>query len=332
MRKLLLTQHSFLLLISIGFISVAAPLEAQQNNPFTVVEKVTAKSQKMADKNSIQYRVTENDAEKYTIEIQLGYDVPFPALKVFADGSSVLINAFDATLIFYDTRGRQLLKSPLVKEADVEYERTIYSAVSAEYLAVVLSQPGQDYLLVRLYNSGGQFIREFPVAEAHLNGIFYSAAANLLALSVYNWTGAQLNKAVHYFNSDGERLASIPFNFLQGSLSENEHIFTGYTAADCFVYDINTEQVTFHTTSSIDAIIMAADFIGEEIVVVQAGKPVLREGKWFYANPSFARYDLSGRLISRVIKESPPFADYRLYLKDSGLIFKTEKTEWRIAD
>ncbi len=303
---------------------------AQQNNRFSIERTIAGYPQKVADKNAVTYNVLENDNVKYVINIALDYDVPVPALKVFSDGSAVLINAFEASLTFYNKSGIEFYRTNLLKEFKVHYERAIYSALSGEFLVIVISQPGLDNMEVQIYNNSGQQINSFRVEAAHINGLCYSSTKNLVALSVYDWPKAELKKSTLFFNNEGEEISKIPFNFNDGKFIEDINLFIGYSNQNCFVYNISDHTLNFDKPVQNDEMILSADLFEEKIIIVKAARPVLQSGKWYYKDPTFSYYSLSGMLSRELQHNSQPFADFKWRQKNSKLEFQTENEVFEV--
>lgn len=321
---------NYRLIIFTLIISLAAFSFAQQNNLFTVEKNVTGNAQKFAEKNNVEYTIIENNSKKYSINIVLDYDVSIPELKVFNDGACVLINSLEGELTFFNNKGREIFKANILKGINVEYERSIYSSISKEFVVIALSQPDKEYSLIRIYTNQGQIINNFEVHQKHINGLFYSSDANLIALSVYNWENENPDKSTLFYNNSGVQISNISFNFTKGSITEGKNIFIGYTNNECFVYNVTDDTINFHTAVLKDAMILTVELMDDGIIIVDAAKPYLEKGKWYFKNPSFTHYNLSGTLITKRKEKSQPFSDFKLYKNNSNLIFQTENNSIQI--
>ena len=60
------------------------------------------------------------------------------------------------------------------------------------------------------------------------------------------------------------------------------------------------------------------------IILVQAEKPYLENGNWYYQNPFIEIFNVNGKISLSIIKESDPFCDYELVRSESGIELKTE--------
>ena len=57
------------------------------------------------------------------------------------------------------------------------------------------------------------------------------------------------------------------------------------------------------------------------IVVITAKSPKLKEGKWFYKNPTIVKMDLSGKLIEKNIIETSSFSEFGFQKTSNDLKF-----------
>jgi hypothetical protein len=300
------------------------PLLARQSSVYRVERSVTGHAQKFSEKNIVLFRVYENDAEKYVISKEYGYDIPLPDLKIFENGAAVLINAFDARLTFYDAAGNEISQAEILKEADADYERAVYSAVSQEFVVIALTQPANDYLLINLFDSQGQFIRTFRVNEKHINGLSYSNNLNVIAVSVYNWPGNTLSTSSLFFDNSGSQISKTDVGFSKGMFFDESNVFIGYSNNSCFLYDVTDMSVHYFKKPSDKEMILSATYYKDQVIIARAARPVLQAGTWLYKNPLFTLYDTKGRQIGEKIIDIRLFSEFNWLENPSGLHFKTE--------
>lgn len=303
----------------------------QNNNIYSVNKNITGNAEKFGEKNIIEFTVLENELELYRVNVNLEYDIAVPDLKVFEDGRSVLINSFEASLTIYDNEGSEYLKTKMIKDLAVEYERSVYSSISGEHVAVSLSQPDRDYSTIQIYNSLGQLIENWQLPEKFINGLSYSNNNDLLSISVYDWHKGSLEKSTLFLQSDGKNISKVPHNFTNGKYVEKENIFIGYTNEICFIYDIKENKI-LHTRQSLNnKMILLADYIDNLLIIIDVDQPYLENGKWFYRDPDSRGFEIRGDYIFiRDNKISNPFSEYELVKSKSGIYLKTEIDKFRV--
>jgi hypothetical protein len=320
-----------LLYILINILCFTGLIIAQNSKIYSVDRKITGNAEKFGERNTVEYSVLENDNIIYKINIELDYDVAVPALKIFDDGKSVLINTFEATLTFFDNKGSEFFKTKMIKDLPVAYERSVYSAISGEYLAVSLSQPEFNYSTIQIYNTLGQLIENWQLDEKYINGLGYSSSTDMLAISAYEWEDGKLNKYTTFLQSDGTEYSRISLNFTKGKFVENENIFIGNTNETCFVYDILENKILHAYKAIINKMILLAENIDNHIILIDVDEPILENGKWFYTEPQSRVFEINGNLSwDTEIISSKPFSEYEIIKEDSGIVLKTEFEELRI--
>jgi len=304
---------------------------AQEKDSFNVNRSITTNAKKVGEKNIINYKVLKNTEAFYSIEQEIDYDLPFPDLKIFDDGSCVLINSFDASLTFYDNRGIKILKSDIFKETNIAYERAIYAAVSGASLAVTVSQPEFEHAIVQIYNKNGQKVIDWQLPEKNINGITLSKSDDLLAISSYGWKNDQLDKTTRFYDINGYELVKIPVNFLNGRFFNNGNEFFGNTKNKWFVYNLLEDRLNFENEISKEKMILTADIFDSQLVIVLAKKPLLKEGKWYYKNPEFHFYNFKGEIVQEHNEECEPFYQFELVINVTNMEFKTENNNINLS-
>ncbi len=273
--------------------------QAQESNLFKAERRISGSARHAGEMNSITYTVLKNNQKKYAVTIPVDYDLPIPELKVFNDGSAVLVNSFDGSLTFFNTEGREVVKEFIVKELPVEYERAVYAAVSGSTLAVALSQPDLDYAIFALYNKNGRILSQWRTNEKHLSALSYSEQTQRVAVSVYGWVKDKVRNATVFYNEAGKEISRIPLGFKKGTFVDEGRLFLGFSNKTCFVYHLKDNTIRFQNSVPNDEMIINADYSNKEITIESAQKPLLKNGTWRYRNPTFTRLTLSGKMIKQ---------------------------------
>ncbi len=325
MINLLKNQNSVCGFTIIGLLLVLSGFAVgQEPASFSVERKIIGAATKSGEKNYCEFRVTEKLTELYSFKIQLDYDIPFPALKVFNSGASILINSFDGTLTFLDKNGDKKFKTKISKEIGAKYERTIQAVVDEDRLVITLSQPGMANSKVQFYDPEGNLINEWAVEKSFINGLQYFKKKDLLALSGYKWQNEALIKSTYFYNSEGKILAETDKNFSKGRFINEGALFSGHTNKNYFLYDIDNEKLISEFHPEEEEIIIASESVNESILIVTTQKPFLEEGKWYYQDPTFKRFTTSGKIIKSWQEKNHLFSTFELEKNRNKLLFKTE--------
>ena len=299
-------------------------LLAEAGPVYTVKKNIQHQAEKNGEVNQITFSILKDSEKVYDINTEVAYDVPFPQLKIFDNGSSVLIDAFDARLTFYEASGFEIRQVNILKDYDIEYERSVYSTIDGEILVIAANQPGLDYILIQIYNYEGHFIRQTVIDEKHISALAYSEKFDLIAVSAYSWRQNDLKTKSLFINNQEELTIQNDISFSHGNFILEKNIFTGYSNNSCFIYDIGNNEVLFTKSADKNNMILWAQLINNQFTILETKNPVLKKGQWFYQNPAVNFFSLDGLLIRKGEIDCLPFADYQIKVKDSDWIFQTE--------
>lgn len=326
MKKILYKNKSIGIAVIFGILFILSGFVlAQEKSGFDVEKEIAGNARKMVETNTIEFKVMKNQIELYTIKRQLDYDIPFPDLKVFNNGRSVLINSFDGTLTFFEKDGIESLKTKIFKGISIKYERTIHAAVDENRLVITLSQPGMKRSMVQYYSADGSLIKDWEVEKGFINGLQYFKQKGLLALSGYEWQNETLIKSLLFFNDSGVLISEIAHNFTNGSFTTDGSLFFGYTSNNYVLYDLSEKKINFTFQSEKVDIIIAAEYLDQKITIVTAKKPILEKGNWYYQDPTFKRFTTNGQIIKAWQEETPLFSYFAFTKSRNELLFKMGK-------
>jgi hypothetical protein len=305
---------------------------SQQTKVFNVKRNVIKSSEQPEEINIIEYGIFEGTNKIYAIQLQLHYDVPIPGIKIFEDGSSVIINSFDASLTFFNSKGDEVNKVKIIKDIEVAYERSVYSCVSEDELAIAFMQSEKTASLIQIYDKNGMMIENWNVAEKFINGLCYSNSSQIVAISVFKRQEQELKKSTLFFERSGKQLAKVPYNFTNGQFAENGKLFIGNTNQESFAFDATKKQIKFKQQALENKMILLTKLANDKIFIIQSDKPYLEKNKWVYQNLVFQMFNKEGILQYEQEKNCQPFSEYKLIESEDGIAFQTDKENIRITE
>lgn len=292
------------------------------NRKYLVDEEISGGSESVGKFNIVEYSVKSGDDKLlYKISNKTDYDIPYSGIEVFDNGSSVLISSFYGTLTFFNSRGTKLKELKLGKTLGFEYERSIKSVVNKNSLLVVFREENSNYSTLQKYNPNGILEKSLDVEETNINGLAYSESLNQIYISSVEWENSgSMNKIVSLINEDDELLKSYNANFEKGFFTEDNQ-FIAFSNKS--LMSINTEgfEINFRNELDNDELYIDVTVSKESIVAITTKSPKLKEGKWFYKNPTIIKMDLSGKLIEKNVVEINSFSEFSFKKTNSVLRF-----------
>jgi outer membrane protein assembly factor BamB len=294
---------------------------SQQENPFRIERTIADHAKTNGEKITVNYTVYKDGDTIYAHNKSVDYDIPVPELAVFSTGQSVMVNSFDGTLTFFNVQGQAEKETQILKGLVVKYERSIKLAVDGAHLVLTLSDPGLKEVLLQIYNSDGQILKQWKIEEEFVNGLSYSEKAGAMAVSVFEWKGDKLVKSVLFYNDRGELLSSKPANFTKGVFINDAQIFAGQTNKECFLYNLATSKTIFNYNVADGEMIIGTNYSDPIFNLVTTKTPRLEEGKWYYDNPSIKQFNNHGELLKSWTENVPSFSTFGFEQDGSQLLF-----------
>jgi len=292
---------------------------------FSVDKEIIGGAKNSTENNAIHFKVMLNKKKIYTIKKTVDYDIPFPDLKVFDTGASVLLNSFEGSLTFFDKNGIESFSKKIVKNIDVKYERSIQAVVDEDKLVIGLSQPGIKNSLVQIYDSRGDDLGEWYIEQEFINGLQFSNKQKRIALSTHQSQESKLIKSLLIFDDQANLLIKEEANFTKGEFIPNEPLFAARTNKTFFLYNFQTEKFISNVNVPSGEIILDFDYDDQNFFLVTSPKPFLEAGEWFYQNPIFAIYNFSGKEQRSWKENISPFSKFRFERIDLKIKFVTNK-------
>ncbi len=286
------------------------------NKKFVVQERRIGKAIKAGEFNFAEYSVkTKEGKELYRIVDKVDYDIPFSKLEVFNDGASVLINSFYGRLTFINSTGTETKNIKIDKEMDVEYERNLFTVADDKMLLVVLANEKERFSKIKKYDKNGNFLSEFKIDFKNITGVAFSEKLNRIFIAYVIWNNSGgFKKETVVYNLTGKKIKSFNAGFEKGFFVNDK--FVGYDKKSLFSVNCNSLIKDFE--KHFEEIILAVTVSGFETVAVTAQPPQLKEGKWFYRNPTIIKIGEKGRIIRKEKKKTSPFSEYNFVHTTKG--------------
>ncbi len=311
MKKILLVL--FLFVSSVG---------AQQ---FKVKRNLLHVAKTKDDFNKLSFVVSDNNGKQiYSVEKNVPYDLPFPALKVFPSGGSVLISVFDAKLEFFNAKGEFTNE---IKLADnFEYERSIVTSLSNNLACFAVCEPKLKKSVITLTDSKGTVLQQFDFVTKNVTGLAISDDDNLVAISGLNWQGDKEETRTEFLNVKNNDVTSAELLFDDGFFFENNSKFAGWTNKEIFVFDLKNKKILSRRFFT-DSYLKTAAFFDNKIWYVSFENVKIKNNKWYYSNISLTAWGfwkdsvISKRLSFNNVEEIGFSKRNILYLKiDNNIV------------
>ncbi len=302
-------------------IFLSFPLNGQN---YIAERNITGGASRFGEMNLVEFTVSDEEGNSlYKIKKQVDYDVPFPGISLFDDGSSVVVSVFDASLEFYNVSGELERRIILTEGIKPDYERSIFVSASDNFLmTAMIDGDNLNPLLTKLDKRGGK-IFSWNSGEDGISLVEYSYDLNIVVVSGHNWSDEQLVKSTIIYDSQGNKRYTFPFMVKKGFFSGDYFICfdtEGVKTINLKNFSVSEEKITTNGGLVIDAAIYSGG-----IYALVSARPVF-EGQWFYPEPELIKFEMSGKELER--RTLDPFYGNEvkiLILKDK-LMLSTDKS------
>ncbi len=302
MKKVLI----FLLLV------VTAYSQSFEMNGHKVDRTVTKSAVDKNDLSKLNYTVYDiNGNSQVSFNIDWSYDIPYPQPGVLEDGSIVLVSSFDAVVKIYNRFGQFEREFSLLKEAEPDYERTIYFDLKTDRFVFAISDPKLTNTVVKLVDSKGAAIDEYLSEYKNASGIKISGDGNLIALSAFGWKDAGPEFKTSVFNNNFEEIISINQPFEKAGFVDAGNLFCGWTNRNYFLIDLNNRFVLVDESADEGKIILDLFADSHDLFAVVSNSPYLNNSEWYYRNVVVSRYSRNSKFTEATINTSE-FSDYSI--------------------
>ncbi|MGB2869514.1 MAG: hypothetical protein WBD36_13750, partial [Bacteroidota bacterium] len=265
------------------FISSVATAQESGKAGYTVTEERIGGAKGATEVNTVRFVVKDSAGIPVTtVEKKLPYDVPFPSVGVFGDGTLMMVHAFDGLIEFYRPgRGAATSIRP-AKDTQPEHERVMRFVLHESTAVFLVSEPSRLNAWCFLIDGFGKILWEQEMPGSMAGELVISPDGGLIGASTYAWEGSRPVSETVFLSSSGNKIASTADGFKKGSFSSDGKRFVGFAADGCFVFDVGGKRVLWRDSARPGKIIIGAVITGDGISVLQANIPVLKDGSWLY--------------------------------------------------
>ncbi|MCF6270187.1 MAG: hypothetical protein L3J41_10775 [Melioribacteraceae bacterium] len=295
------------------------------NKKYNVTQRFIGDAKEVGEYNFVEYSVKSNSGkELYQIVDKVDYDIPYSKLEIFNDGSSVLISSFYGTLTFISNNGTKTKTIKIKNDIEVEYERSIKSISDENNLVVLFNELNGNYSTIQKYNTTGNILNEFTIDITDVNGIAYSKKLKQVFVSMVTWKDSgSLEKKVVTINNGGEIEKAFKTNFEKGFFTEDNK-FIGISNKSVFSINTVNLKMDYEIKAEENSIFIDVTENSNSLIVAQAKNPELKEGEWYYKNPTIIRLDSSGTVVMRNNLKTELFKNYKFQKVNTGVEFITD--------
>ena len=303
--------------------STVATAQESSRGVYRVTEERIGGAARTGESNTIRYTVIDTAGISVArVERTLPYDVPFPTIGVFIDGTLMLVHAFDALIELYSPGGGAVSSVRPLREALPEHERVMRFSVQGSTAVFLVGEPSRPNASVFVVNARGKMLWEEEVAGSMAGGVAVSPDGEFVGASAYRWDGSNPLWETTILTSSGTKVASVPAGFTTGSFSQDGRRLVGFTPREWFLTEVKSGMILFRDLVGGDRMILDAVISGDEASVLVADLPKLEDGSWIYSHPVLETRDNNGSILR---SETYPVASFKTAkLLPSGSSLKAE--------
>lgn len=278
---------------------------------FSQVEiKVTNKrtAEKFGEKTLIEYKVVSNNEVFSSFEKEFDYDIPTPQVKIIKQRKLLLVNSFAVSLELLDLSGN-VLKSIALSPKNVEYERSIFSAVNDENILAAVNETSEYSHQFFMLDSSLNVLSKSDIQTGLLSGIACDNASKSIFASVIFANGNEIRKVINVFDFDFKYKSSFAGSFNFSSLSNDNHKILLYDNSNYCLYDMLSNELLFQNEEK-EYKILSAKFVDNSIALLKYKQAELVNSKWIYLNPEVYLLSADGNVKTKIEISSKQISKY----------------------
>ncbi|MGB6647248.1 MAG: hypothetical protein WBG01_01785 [Bacteroidota bacterium] len=239
-------------------------LRSSRTGEFQVSVTVSGEAKMWPEINLWQAVVQDrNGRTLYQIAKEVPFDSPFPSI-VLSDsgGSSVLVDAVEGWVEFYDGTGALLKNWEVFLKGEPNYERSINCSVAGDRAAFLLSGTGGRPASVYLTDMRGESLMRISLDQSQAGELHLSDDASVIVAGCYS-SGEVSSFTTFCINSDGKVLLEIPILFRTARLSPDRKSLLLAGRRDLLEVALDSqERQTLWTGTKKDELITDVCYVG----------------------------------------------------------------------
>ena len=246
------------------------------------------------------------------IDRPVGVDASLPRCELFANGTTLLVDAFAGVYELYATNGRMMDRIPFDGRIRPDHERTVYLSGNGIVAGMLVSDPDHPSPRLLVIGDNGRVSLDQPVEGSIASALSLSPNGQVMAAGAYEWKGSVVSHIVTFLQTDGTVLSTAAQEFIGGTWSSNDSLFLAYGKHTASVIDVRQGQKAATTTVGGTNIVQDVLWDGGKPVVAWSPVPTLEAGAWIYTglsvaevgNPQSARQVSTGSFSRAVLQRN----------------------------
>ncbi len=284
--------------------------------------------------NRITVQVLDSQLEeRYTIDLDVPFDEPYPDVYVTDRGVTILVNGFLGTAQFFTHEGELLRTVGFFKDEHPEYERVLQADVAGDFVAFLASDPHSAGVEVALYGLDANPCWRKRFAERYAYEISIlppeseiPEGRRFVIFSRYDSRpGRPAILKTSVLDFEGRILADFPLLFRHSAYSSEAEVLgladqNSVTVVKTADFDRRFRWVIPESESG--HVITAVAVRGNGMLVVQSAAVSMGETPTTYRDPSVYFIERDGSLLETRKIDGLQFNSTRMRIEDLDLLVK----------
>lgn len=283
---------ALMVIIALGF---SADAQTSRNGDFTAKVSRTAPAKNKRNHNTWTASIVDRQGRTvYKIVKQVAFDVQYPAIYLFDDGSSILVSAFAGELAFYNNTGNPGKTLQLFGRSTTEYEQVVKCSVSGNRAAVLYSTPEQANATVLMLDLHSNELWRMTLSGKNAGEVFISNDGQSVAAGSYDVEKNNF-RMTETFDASGKALRAFNMLFRYSDIADDGRIALA-DRDNMVLASLRGGDSSVKWSKSSGDLITGVRFVDGFVAVVSESVN-LPKGSPVYTDPSLVILDMKGKKI-----------------------------------
>ncbi len=318
----------FSVLIFVVGIALSAGAQTSRNGEYSADVSRVAPAKNKQEHNTWTAGVVDRQGRTlYRIVKPVAFDVQYPAIYLFDDGSAILVSAFAGEITFYDNAGNPKSTLQLFGHPTTEYEQVVKCSVGGDRAAILYSTPGQANATLLMLDAQANELWRTALGAKNAGEVFLSNDGQTTAAGSYD---VERNlQTTETFDAAGKSLRTFNILFRHADIASGNSIVLA-DRDNVLLASLTSSETPIKWIRPSGNVITGVRFV-DDFVAVVVESVNLPQGSPLYFDPSLIVLDAKGKKIAGTELHSSSANSAALIVDRGNIIVKSSSSQASIS-